>query len=265
MRIVWISIFLFVVVVMIFVGSHDPDETARQASLVPEASTPAGPFVENNNEAQNRPVELAALPAGQPQTGAAPTAQATANNDLSPVAQTQAASVSTTETAVERTDTVKPADNADAPDTAMPDTVRAAQKKSLGLLARSIEQQNNENKVAVIVHPDNNQRLTKVEIRAIYQDRITQWRDGSSIMLYNLPLGDEHREKFSQDILDMPAVAADAAELNRKGNQSAVNSGQIKAKNVVVAYVERDPNAIAYVPLSMIREKSNVKVVMTIP
>jgi hypothetical protein len=63
----------------------------------------------------------------------------------------------------------------------------------------------------------------------------------------------------------MSALEADAAESQRRGNNLVVNPVQIKAKNIVISYVERDPNAIAYVPLSMVREKSSIKVVMTLP
>jgi len=64
--------------------------------------------------------------------------------------------------------------------------------------------------------------------------------------------------------LNMSALQADEEESIRRDNNAAINPVRVKAKNIVVSYVERNPNAIAYVPLSLIRDKSNVKVIMTL-
>lgn len=98
----------------------------------------------------------------------------------------------------------------------------------------------------------------------MYMDKLTRWDDGKPVMLYNLPLGDKFREKFSQRILNMSALKADKLELQRRENHRAINPVKVKAKNIVVSYVERHPNAIAYVPLSEINDRASVKVVLTI-
>ncbi|MCI0505382.1 MAG: hypothetical protein L0Z73_04665 [Gammaproteobacteria bacterium] len=269
MRVMWISVFLFLAVVLLSVGLYEPDENPQQLSSVVDTSIAASPFVEG--EVQEKQVELAALPVGQMQaealTAAPPIGDETPLEQPRSDAEAGQINAGTIGTSLENTgaldlNTVAPlaVNHVD-----LVQSEGTSQTKPVGLLARSIEQQNNQNKIAVIVHLENNQVLTKNEIQAIYQDRVTQWRDGSGITLYNLPLGDRHREKFSRRILDMSALEADAAESKRRENNMLVNPVQIKAKNIVVSYVERDPNAIAYVPLSMIREKSNVKVVMTLP
>jgi hypothetical protein len=267
----WISVFLFLAVVLLSVGLYDPDETPQQLSSVAETSDAANPFVEG--EVQAKPVELAALPGGQQQAVAAVTTPSVgAETPLEQPGNHAAEEAGRVDAGVTGASFEKT--GAQYPDAAAPlavnhvDSIQpeeAAPMKPEGLLARSIEQENNQNKIAVIVHLKNNQVLTKNEIQAIYQDRVTQWRDGSGITLYNLPLGDKHREKFSRNILNMSALEADAAESQRRGNNLVVNPVQIKAKNIVISYVERDPNAIAYVPLSMVREKSSIKVVMTLP
>ena len=96
-------------------------------------------------------------------------------------------------------------------------------------------------------------------------DRLTRWKDGSRVMLYNLPLGDKFREKFSETILEMTALEADTAENKRRELHINANEVEVKAKNIVVSYVEQHPNSVAYVPLSMVRERSSVKVILTIP
>ncbi|WP_455207639.1 hypothetical protein [Kaarinaea lacus] len=264
MRVFWISIFLFLVIVGSSVALYEQAENPQQEVSAQEESINANPFVEDESLAKQ--VDLAALPNGQPEaaTVAQPIADATAPGESQSQAEPPAEPDSTL-TAVSSTDT--PANESDSV-TSVVDSAEAEnalQKKPLGLLARSIEQKKNENKVAVIVHLENNQLLSIDEIRAMYQDRITQWKDGSKIMLYNLPLGDKHREKFSQGVLDMTALEADEAESLRRENNVAINPVRVKAKNIVVSYVEREPNAIAYVPLSMIRDKSNVKVIVTLP
>ena len=265
MRVFWISIFLFLVIVGSSVALYEQAENPQPAVSAQEESTIANPFVED--ESLVKQVDLAALPKEQPEaaTAAQPIADATVPGESQSQAETPPAQPDSTLTAVSSTET--PANGSDSvtPVDDSAEAENALQKKPLGLLARSIEQKNNENKVAVIVHLENNQLLSINEIRAMYQDRITQWKDGSKIMLYNLPLGDKHREKFSQGVLDMSALEADEAESLRRENNVAINPVRVKAKNIVVSYEEREPNAIAYVPLSMIRDKSNVKVIATLP
>jgi hypothetical protein len=270
MRIIWISVFLFLAVTLLTVVLHEPGENPIQHLSRQKAPDAANPFIED--EGHNKQVELAALPADQQpeQSLSEPTPQTQVDSALPVEAQShvednarQAELASTESVADTPADVAETEVNANDGNAAAAES--AAQQKPLGLLARSLEQTKNQNKIAVIVHVENNQELTVNEIRAMYQDRITRWQDGSKIMLYNLPLGDSHREKFSRDILDMTALEADEAESKRRENNLAINSVRVKNKNIVVSYVEREPNAIAYVPLSMIRDKSNVKVVATLP
>jgi len=271
MRVIWISVFLFLMVFGISVVLHEPFENPQEQQPAQEATNAADPFIED--EVTNKQVELAALPAEQAQESVSSSPESPSHVDSTVAGQlpdqnaiapsqpdAQVSLLTLEETATEDIASSVPMNEVDTPATEPP-----SQTKPLGLLARSIEQKKNENKIVVIVHQENDQVLTINEIRAMYMDRITQWQDGSKIMLYNLPLGDRHREKFSKNILNMTALEADEAESQRREHNAAINSVRVKAKNIVVSYVERDPSAIAYVPLSMVREKSNVKVIATLP
>lgn len=275
MRVVWISIGIFVAIFAIAFWMHDPDAVSQFTAAVETKPQIENPFVED--EFVDNPTHMASLSENQPpehqqsdnQNPEIQQSDENQNQNQNP--QENVAAVVAPDNTVEATQ--NQANNQDA-QVVTESTVEGEvvaeqpdptpQKKSLGLLARSAEKRRNENKIAVIVHKENDQLLTAQEIRAMYMDRLTQWKDGSKIMLYNLPLGDSHREKFSQRVLNMSALQADEAESLRRDNDVAINPVHVKAKNIVVSYVERNPNAIAYVPLTMIRDKSRVKVIMTL-
>jgi len=289
MRVIWISLGIFIAIFAIAIGLHDPDADLPFSASVESKPQIENPFAEdesvedqahlaalsenqqpenqrsenqqpdnqkfNLNQDENAPVDVAGrttdstiVESTQNQVVASSDQTVTANLDAEKAAVPQNAGSQNDAVAAEKNIAVQP------------DSV--PQKKPLGLLARSAEQRRNENKVAVIVHQENDQPITAQEIRAMYMDRVTEWKDGSKVMLYNLPLGDKHREKFSERVLNMSALQADEAESVRRSNNVAINPVHVKAKNIVVSYVERNPNAIAYVPLTMIRDKSNVKVIM---
>jgi len=300
MRVLWISVFIFLVVVLISLVLHEPAENkpVLQSSL--GVSQPSDPFVSEpfvSDKVQDKQVELAALPGeplnademqsqllispdasqsdgSQPEATQSLSADSSSSEDgqnLTTADVQQADAVADAEShtnnvAINDSETIVSTNATEASNaTEATELETSSTTRPLGLLARSIEKKKNQNKLAVIVHLENNQQLTIDEIRGMYLDKITHWQDGSRIMLYNLPLGDSHREKFSQNILNMSALEADEAESERRDNHVAINSVRVKAKNIVVSYVERDPNAIAYVPLSLVRDKSNVKVIATFP
>ena len=276
MRVIWISLVIFIAAFAIAFGLHDPDAGAQLSAAGESKPAIENPFVED--KAADEQVNLAALPQNQQSNikqedlntpanvvdniADPAVVEPMQNQDITSSSQTAAENPGDGKTAAIQNagsqNEVAAAENSGEQSDATPI------KKPLGLLARSAEQRRNVNKVAVIVHQENDQPLTPQEIRAMYTDRVTHWKDGSKVMLYNLPLGDKHREKFSQRVLNMSALQADEEESIRRDNNAAINPVRVKAKNIVVSYVERNPNAIAYVPLSLIRDKSNVKVIMTL-
>ena len=287
MRVIWISIVLFAALVVAGIWLYEPDAgTAMPAAIEKSLNNP---FAEE--ETASTDVELPALPqepvavaasnvagsavAGSTNAGAALVENSVASNE--PVQGSVSENLSNKPVLSDQPDTpavvgkvvsnaAEQDSNADpGNETTIGKTDGETEPPKLGLAMLELQKENNRNKIAVIVHADNPQELTAEEIKAMYMDRLTRWEDGSKVMLYNLPLGDKFREKFSKNILNMTALEADSAELQRRELKINANPVYVKAKNIVVSYVEQNPNAVAYVPLVMVREKSNVKVIMTIP
>lgn len=289
MRVVWISAGLCLALLVGFFGFFNPAADQKQ-SVADNAPVMTGnPFAEDeiaarNNE--NKDVTLAALSqggevatgeisgtAGEP--GALPeTARQDAENqttDGEAVAADQAASSrQPSDVAGELTNPLTSDSSGASTNSAAitNSTVTQETSKAPPLASStsflSYRKPETKNKIAVIIHSDNPQMLSPREIRAMYMDKLTRWDDGKRVMLYNLPLGDKYREQFSKRILNMSALEADKLELERRENNLAINPMKVKAKNIIVSYVERHPNAIAYVPLSEISDRANVKVVLTI-
>ena len=281
MRVIWISIVLFVVLVVAGIGLYEPDNDPVAPAAIEKPLD--NPFAEERTASND--VDLPALPRQslpveanitEPQSGAENSVSSIDSIEDStidnPPTEPMLPGVSKPQNAVGEISNnvntaVKTVSSTDSVNQAVLQTTEneLANAPKLGLAMLELEKENKRNKVAVIVHQDNPQQLTVEDIKAMYMDRLTRWQDGSKVMLYNLPLGDKFREKFSQNILNMTALQADSEELQRRELNIKVNPVEVKAKNIVISYVEQHPNAVAYVPLVMVREKSNVKVIMTIP
>ena len=261
MRIIWISAGLLLVVIVAGFVMLEPGAS----SLLPGAqnSSPQAvvenPFVENpsTDNSADTTINLAALPSSP---DASPATDSTSPAIDTPVSEEDSVATAAVNEPVK---TPEPAEKAVA--VKEQQVVAEKPEKKLGLSMLALEKEKKKNKVAVIVHQNNNHKLSEKEIKALYLDHLTRWRDGSKVMLYNLPLGDKYRDKFSESILKMTALEADEHESKRRQLRIKVNDVEVKAKNVIVSYVEQHPNAVAYVPLNLVREKSNVKVVLTIP
>lgn len=272
MRVVWISVGLLAVFLVSLIVLDDPASTPDQEQLVASENNQIdNPFVEESaiqTDAANQ-IDLAVLPSSQSSNDNSPQPEflpATANQVVS--AEPDTAITKTTEQIAPDNSNAEKTSVDVVPvveDVATSTEADQADEKKPGLAMIMLEKERNKNKLAVIVHESNSQNLTEKEIKALYLDRLTRWEDGSKVMLYDLPLGDRYRDKFSKAILKMTALEADKQELKRRELRIKANDVEVKAKNVVVSYVERDPNAVAYVPLSLVREQSNVKVVLTIP
>ena len=276
MRVVWISAGLLVTFIVVLVMLYEP-ESDQSPQLATENPGIINPFVEEKPDAGKSEgsagVELAKLPNDAIADQGAELQSDTGSPQSSQPGQAPAAEIATTKTrlttpaevaADKSTDINVNADNVDSLVVAQPKQPEGEEKK-LGLAMIALEKENNKDKVAVIVHQSNTQQLTEKEIKALYLDRLTRWQDGSKVMLFDLPLGDKYRDKFSKSILKMTALEADLQETKRRELRIKANDVEVKAKNVVVSYVEQNPSAVAYVPLNLVREKSNVKVILTIP
>ena len=277
MRVIWISVGLFAVFLVTLFAFYEPQPEQAALTTTDNKTLPGNPFVEevSTDTADKPQVELAVLPGGQsesvPSRDEAPTSVntnpvAAATNQLTkePVMKTVATGSNAVPPNPSSTISAMPASTTENSVVAeQSQTAQAGKKPGLAMIMLEKEQQ--KNKVAVIVHESNAQEITEKEIKALYLDRMTRWQNGSRVMLFNLPLGDKYRDKFSETVLKMTALEADKQEEKRRALHIKANDVEVKSKNVVVSYVEQYPNAIAYVPLNLVRDKSNVKVILTIP
>lgn len=118
--------------------------------------------------------------------------------------------------------------------------------------------------VVVIVNAENSQQLTEQQIKNIYADIVTQWDNGNKITVYNLYADDEARETFSQKVFGESADKQVLAESNRKITNTIKNPSKTKSARLVMKMVSRNPNAIGYVPKSMVKDTTNVRIVLQI-
>ena len=118
--------------------------------------------------------------------------------------------------------------------------------------------------VVVIVNEANNQNISSSDIKAIYSDNIIQWSDGTPIKVYDLPVKNDAREAFSQNVLGASARATAKEWANRKITNTAKNPPKTKKERLVVASIKKKANAIGYVNESSVQGKKGIKVIMTI-
>jgi len=118
--------------------------------------------------------------------------------------------------------------------------------------------------VVIIVNAANSQQLSEQQIKNIYSDIVTQWDNGEKIEVFNLHVDDESREAFSQKVFGESARKLASAELNRKITNTIKNPSRTKNARLVAKLVAKKPNAIGYIPISLVKEVSNVRIVMQI-
>lgn len=118
--------------------------------------------------------------------------------------------------------------------------------------------------VVVIVNAANTQQLSEQQIKNIYADIVTQWDSGMRITVYNLYADDESRETFSQKIFGESAQKQVLAESNRKITNTIKNPSKTKSARLVAKMVARNPNAIGYIPKSMLKDTTSVRIVLQI-
>ena len=117
-----------------------------------------------------------------------------------------------------------------------------------------------EEKVAVIVNSANTQSLSMLDIKNIYSDIVTTWKNGKTILVYNLPLNLPARENFSEAVLKMSASSAEMELNNLITTNRMKNPQKEKREKLVVSIVARNPDAIGYVPSSMVDNKTGIRV-----
>lgn len=119
--------------------------------------------------------------------------------------------------------------------------------------------------VVVIVNKANSNRITRSDISNIYQDRVTRWPSGDRIVVLDLPLDSGERDRFSSEMLNMSALDAATERSNRAITNRVRNEIRTRNAKAILSYVERNENAIGYVPAEMLNENEAIRVVFSIP
>lgn len=119
--------------------------------------------------------------------------------------------------------------------------------------------------VVVIVNKANSKSFARADISNIYHDRVTRWPSGERILVLDLPLDSGDRRRFSVEVLDRLPLDAATESSSRAITNHVQNEYRTKTADVVVSYVERNENAIGYVPAAAIAGNHNVRVVYAIP
>ena len=133
---------------------------------------------------------------------------------------------------------------------------------SLGLLAA--HQAVASEGVVVNVNKNNQQELTQQDVKNIYGDIVYQWKNGKRITVYNLPVNSQARETFSEKIFGETAQRMAAEESNRKVTNTINNPTITKRARLVAKLVAKNPDAIGYIPVSVLDQEANVRVILRI-
>ena len=118
--------------------------------------------------------------------------------------------------------------------------------------------------VVVIVNKDNQQELSQQDIKNIYGDIVFQWKSKQRIAVYNLPVDSQAREVFSKKIFGETAQRMAAEESNRKITNTINNPTITKRARLVAKLVAKQRDAIGYIPVSLLDQEANVRVILRI-
>jgi ABC-type phosphate transport system substrate-binding protein len=119
-------------------------------------------------------------------------------------------------------------------------------------------------KVYVVVNANNKEVIDRETIRNIYSDNRAHWSSGEGIILFELPVKAAARQKFSQVILNKSSIISQRDWSNRFINNTIKNQVVTKPDRIVARFVNLKVNAIGYVPESIYKDSSNLRVVLII-
>jgi len=118
--------------------------------------------------------------------------------------------------------------------------------------------------IVVVVNSNNMENISPEMIKQIYSDKRNFWKNGYEILLFELPVKDKSREKFSSTLLNKSAIASQSDWSNRYVKNTIKNTVKIKPQKLVAKFVSRNKYAIGYIPADIAKRQSNIRVIMTI-
>ncbi|MFW8592281.1 hypothetical protein ACOI22_15855 [Glaciecola sp. 2405UD65-10] len=119
-------------------------------------------------------------------------------------------------------------------------------------------------KVYVVVHNNNNQDITPDLVKQIYSDKVSFWKNGETILVFELPVTSNAREKFAYDVLSKSSISSQRDWSNRFVNNTIKNQVKVKPQRLVARFVAKKENAIGYISETQLQSTQNVRVVMVI-
>lgn len=111
--------------------------------------------------------------------------------------------------------------------------------------------------IAVIVHPERRADLSIDDVAQIYLRRKRFWSDGSPVVPLNLSSTDPLRKRFSRLVLRQDAQRL-AEYWNRQYFYGVFPPATLASAEAMRRYVAADPNAIGYVPSSLVDDSVRI-------
>jgi ABC-type phosphate transport system substrate-binding protein len=119
-------------------------------------------------------------------------------------------------------------------------------------------------RIYVVVNENNIQEINAELVKQIYSDKVSFWKNGDEILVFELPVKSNSREKFAQNILNKSAISSQRDWSNRFVNNTIKNDVKVKPQRLVARFVGLKQSAIGYVPESEIVNLEGLKIVKTI-
>lgn len=119
-------------------------------------------------------------------------------------------------------------------------------------------------RIYVVVNENNIQEIDIEIVKKIYSDKVSFWKNGEEILVFELPVKSNVREKFAQKILNKSAISSQRDWSNRFINNTIKNEVKIKPQRLVARFVGLKESAIGYVPESEMANLSGLKIVIII-
>lgn len=119
-------------------------------------------------------------------------------------------------------------------------------------------------RIYVVVNEKNIQEINTELVKQIYSDKVSFWKNGDEILVFELPVKSNSREKFAQEILNKSAISSQRDWSNRFVNNTIKNDVKVKPQRLVARFVGLKQSAIGYVPESEMANLEGLKIVMTI-
>jgi ABC-type phosphate transport system substrate-binding protein len=119
-------------------------------------------------------------------------------------------------------------------------------------------------RIYVVVNENNVQDINAEVVKQIYSDKVSFWKNGDEILVFELPVKSHTREKFAQNVLNKSAISAQRDWSNRFVNNTIKNDVKVKPQRLVARFVGLKKSAIGYVSESEINNLTGLKIVMII-